>query len=143
MLLLTSFLEEASTAVHLSPKRIIVLRIQAIVVAARNVTICDFVFLNIRRFVAIDPQIANKDQILHNGSNLLLFTCIIIDPDVAAENYIPHNGGITVASGHKIPAIDGSLHNGGIFNIYHLEVTLYQTAQHVEILRVPKLGPFP
>ena len=137
MLLLTSSLEEASAAVDLSPKRIIVLRIQAIVVAARNVTICDFVFLNIRLFITIDPQIANKDQVLHNGSNLLLFTCIIIDPDVAAENYIPQNGGKSVVSGHKITAIDVIVEKGGTFSIYYPNVTSNYTAYHGEIICAP------
>jgi hypothetical protein len=58
MFLLALSIEEASAAVHPSSNRIIVLRIQAIVVAARNVTLCHFVFFNIRHFIAIDPQVA-------------------------------------------------------------------------------------
>jgi hypothetical protein len=59
MFLLALKIEEASAAVHLSPERVIVLRIQAVVIAAGNVTICHFVFFNIRLFVAIDLQAAS------------------------------------------------------------------------------------
>jgi hypothetical protein len=58
MFLLALSIKEASAAVHPSPERIIVLRIQAVVIAARNVTIAHFVFFNICLFVAIDPQVA-------------------------------------------------------------------------------------
>ena len=66
MFLLALSIEEAFAALHLSPNRIIVLRIQAVVIAARNVTIGHFVFFNICLFVAIDPQVASQNQVLQN-----------------------------------------------------------------------------
>jgi hypothetical protein len=88
-LLALSIIEEASAAVHPSPERIIVLRIQAVVIAAGNVTFGHFVFFNICLFVAMDPQVANKNQVLHNCSFLRIIRSITNDPNVAAGNYIP------------------------------------------------------